>query len=332
MAAVPPRTAAAVPHAVPGPDPAVVTVTVTTDDGAALAVYADGPDDAPVTLVLAHGWTLDASAWAPHARALVAAGGVRVVRYDQRGHGRSTGGGARPWSIDLLGRDLAAVVEQVAPKGPLVLGGHSMGGMTIMALAAARADLVADRVRGVLLTSTSAGQLDPRGRKDVPLRQRALGHVESAFFGYCSRTAARSEWIRDRLLPGPAGRLNPYLVKRYLYGPAASSEAVLAGARMIHACPMAAVADWFPALMLHDKAGALDALGPLPVEVVVGTLDRLTPVAHSRRLVQELPDARLRVEPGCGHMLLLERPDAVTSRLAELCAGAVAAVPQQRKG
>ena len=324
MAAVPPRTAAADPHAVTGAVPAAVTVTATTDDGAALAVYVDGPDDAPVTLVLAHGWTLDASAWAPHARALVASGGVRVVRYDQRGHGRSTGGGARPWSIDLLGRDLAAVVEQVAPKGPLVLGGHSMGGMTIMALAAARADLVADRVRGVLLTSTSAGQLDPRGRKELPLRTRALGHVESAFFGYCSRTAARSERIRDRL-PGPSGRLNPYLVKRYLYGPAASSEAVLAGARMIHACPMAAVADWFPALMLHDKAGALDALRPLPVRVVVGSLDRLTPVAHSRRLVQELPDAQLRVEPGCGHMLLLERPEAVTSRLRDLCGRAVPA-------
>jgi pimeloyl-ACP methyl ester carboxylesterase len=86
---------------------------------------------------------------------------------------------------------------------------------------------------------------------------------------------------------------------------------------------MAAVTDWFPALMQHDKAGALDALRPLPVEVVVGTLDRLTPVAHSRRLVQELPDAELRVEPGCGHMLLLERPEAVTARLAELLARVV---------
>ncbi|MHA6759085.1 alpha/beta fold hydrolase [Streptacidiphilus sp. PAMC 29251] len=303
-------------------DTAAVTATVTAVDGAALAAYVDGPDDAPVTLVLAHGWTLDASAWEQHARALAADGGVRVVRYDQRGHGRSTGGSTRPWSIDLLGEDLAAVIGQLAPTGPLVLGGHSMGGMTIMALAAGRPGLVAERVRGVLLTSTSAGRLDPRGRKDVPLRARALGHVESAFFGYCSRTVERSERIRTRL-PGPSGRLNPYLVKRYLYGPGASSEAVLAGARMIHGCPMAAVADWFPALMLHDKAGALDALRPLPVEVVVGTLDRLTPVAHSRRLVQELPDARLRVEPGCGHMLLLERPEAVLSPLRELCAQAV---------
>ena len=319
MAVVPPRPASAATSAATD---SAAAVTVTAADGAALAAYVDGPDDAPVTLVLAHGWTLDASAWEQHARALAGAGGVRVVRYDQRGHGRSAGGSARPWSIDLLGQDLAAVIEQTAPAGPLVLGGHSMGGMTIMALAAARPELFAERVRGVLLTSTSAGQLDPRGRKDAPVRLRALGHVESAFFGYCSKTVTRSERIRNRL-PGPEGRLNPYLVKRYLYGPAASRDAVLAGARMIHACPMAAVADWFPALMQHDKAGALDALRPLPVEVVVGTLDRLTPVAHSRRLVQELPDAELRVEPGCGHMLLLERPEAVTARLAELLARVV---------
>lgn len=316
MAVVPPRTAN------PG-----TTVSITASDGAVLAGYLDGPADAPVTLVLAHGWTLDASAWADHARELAAGpggpGAVRVVRYDQRGHGGSTGGTARPWSIDLLGQDLAAVIEQTAPTGPLVLGGHSMGGMTIMALAAARPELFTERVRGVLLTSTSAGRLDPRGRKDLPVRLRALGHAEAAFFGYCSRTAARSERIRNRL-PGPAGRLNPYLVKRYLYGPAAPRDAVLAGARMIHACPMTAVADWFPALMRHDKAGALAALRDLPVEIVVGTRDRLTPLGHSRRLADELPDARLRVEPDCGHMLLLERPEAVTPRLRELCAGALA--------
>ncbi|MEY9966528.1 pimeloyl-ACP methyl ester carboxylesterase [Streptacidiphilus sp. MAP12-16] len=307
--------------------PRTIARTVAAADGAPIAVYVEGDAEAPVTLVLAHGWTLDASAWQQHARDLTTAGSgsavpVRVVRYDQRGHGAS-GGGSRPWSIDLLGEDLAHVIAETAPTGPVVLGGHSMGGMTIMALAAARPELFAERIGGVLLTSTSAGRLDPRGRRDVPLRSRALGHAESAFFGYCSRTVERSERIRARL-PGPAGRLNPYLVKRYLYGPGASREAVLAGARMIHACPMAAVADWFPALMRHDKAGALGALRQVPVEVVVGTLDRLTPVAHSRRLAAELPDAELHVEPGCGHMLPLERPEVISARLRTLVARAAA--------
>ena len=316
-------------------------LTVTAEDGALLAARADGPEDAPVTLVLAHGWTLDASAWQRQAEVL-AGEGVRVVRYDQRGHGRSQGGIA-PWSIDLLGRDLARVVEQTAPTGAVVLGGHSMGGMTIMALAAARPELfgsgaeggsvtkggsgaegatesgaAAGRVRGVLLTSTSAGRLDPRGRREAPLRLRVQGHVQSAFFGYCARTPVRSERIRARL-PGPEQGLNPFLVKRYLYGPQAPRSAVLAGARMIHGCPMTAVAGWYPALMAHDKEGALGALARVPVEVVVGSLDRLTPVVHSRRLVGELPHAALHIEPGCGHMLLTERPQVVAEPLRRLC-------------
>jgi pimeloyl-ACP methyl ester carboxylesterase len=300
---------------------ASTTLTVTADDGAALAGYADGPEDAPVTLVLAHGWTLDASAWQQQADDLSRDGAVRVIRYDQRGHGRS-GNGSGPWSIDLLGQDLAAVIEQAAPSGPVVLGGHSMGGMTIMALAAARPELIAERVAGALLTSTSAGQLDPRGRPGAPLLLRVQGHVQSAFFGYCSRTAERSERIRAHL-PGPERGLNPFLVKRYLYGPQAPRAAVLAGARMINECPMTAVADWYPPLMRHDKAGALGALRTLPVEVVVGSGDRLTPVVHSRRLVDELPQAALHIEPDCGHMLLVERPDVVTTRLRKLCRIAV---------
>jgi pimeloyl-ACP methyl ester carboxylesterase len=86
---------------------------------------------------------------------------------------------------------------------------------------------------------------------------------------------------------------------------------------------MTAVADWYPPLMRHDKAGALGALRTLPVEVVVGSGDRLTPVVHSQRLVDELPQAALHIEPDCGHMLLVERPDVVTTRLRKLCRIAV---------
>ena len=65
----------------------------------------DGSDDAPVTLVLAHGWTLAQAAWDDVADLLaprIAAGELRLVRYDQRGHGRSTWGEAEI-SIDQLG-------------------------------------------------------------------------------------------------------------------------------------------------------------------------------------------------------------------------------------
>ena len=70
---------------------------VRTPDGAQLHATVDGSDDAPVTLVLAHGWTLSQAAWDDVADLLaprIADGELRLVRYDQRGHGRSTWGDA----------------------------------------------------------------------------------------------------------------------------------------------------------------------------------------------------------------------------------------------
>src|SRR5947208_1548541 len=97
-------------------------------DGAPLHVEIDGPAGAPVTVVLSHGWTLDGRTWAPVARSLV--GGrtpVRVVRPDHRGHGRSAVVDPATMTLEQLADDLAAVVDAVAPTGPLVFAGHSMG-------------------------------------------------------------------------------------------------------------------------------------------------------------------------------------------------------------
>jgi pimeloyl-ACP methyl ester carboxylesterase len=79
-----------------------------------------------------------------------------VVSWDQRGHGRS-GYGPGSASIERLGRDLRAVLDHIAPEGPVVLAGHSMGGMTIMALAAEHPELFGEYVVGVVLVATSAG-------------------------------------------------------------------------------------------------------------------------------------------------------------------------------
>lgn len=124
--------------------------TLHTDDGADLAVLVAG--DGPV-VVLPHCWTGGMSIWAPVARGLVA-GGHRVVLYDQRGHGSSTLG-TGPISIDRLGLDLAVVLERL-DVNDVVLAGHSMGGMTIQALAKVRSDVLAGRVSGVVLASTAA--------------------------------------------------------------------------------------------------------------------------------------------------------------------------------
>ncbi len=202
---------------------------VATPDGALLHATVDGDPDAPVTVVLAHGWTLSQAAWDDVAELLapdVAAGGLRLVRYDQRGHGRSTWGDVDPVSIDLLGEDLVAVLAELAPSGPVVLGGHSMGGMTIMALAAAHPELIGERVRGVALVDTSAGELSHPPRTAVErLRERVLPGLGA----WAVAHARRVEGWR-RLVP-PTHPRHRAVVRGMLYGADATDAMVARGPR-----------------------------------------------------------------------------------------------------
>jgi pimeloyl-ACP methyl ester carboxylesterase len=292
---------------------------VRTDDGAVLHATVDGRDDAPVTVVLAHGWTLAQAAWDDVAvllRPRIADGGLRLVRYDQRGHGRSTWGSA-DISIDRLGEDLAALLDQLVPAGPVVLGGHSMGGMTIMCLAAARPELFGARVRGVALVSTSAGDLaaDPRSPAGRWARLRP-GMLTAALSG---------AWLIERLrgLVPPAHPRHRAMVRDLLYGADATDDMVLVGAEIMHASTVRAFTAFLPALGDHDKLAELVALGRVPVEILVGDSDRLTPKWHSRRLAEALPDAKLQVVPRTGHMLPQERAGLVTDAVERLVGAAV---------
>jgi pimeloyl-ACP methyl ester carboxylesterase len=288
------------------------------DDGAVLHATIDGPDDAPVTVVLAHGWTLAQAAWddvAALLRPRAAAGELRVIRYDQRGHGRSTWGSAGI-TIDCLGLDLAALLDQLVPSGPVVLGGHSMGGMTIMCLAAARPELFGERVGGVALVSTSAGDLTADPRSPAGMWARLTPRMLDA--------AVSGAWLIERmraLLP-PARPRHRAMVRKLLYGADATEEMVLAGAQIMHATAVRAFTAFLPALGDHDKAAELAALSRVPVEILVGDTDRLTPQTHSRRVAEALPDAVLHVVPRTGHMLPQERARLATDALERLVAAA----------
>ena len=125
-----------------------------------------------------------------------------------------------------------------------------------------------------------------------------------------------------RRLAPPSSRGHRRAVRRLLYGSDADDAVVLRGAELMHATPVRAFTAFYPALGAHDKRTELAALTRVPVEVLVGEADRLTPVAHSRQLVQVLPDAVLHVEPRCGHMLPQERPVLVAAALRRLLSAA----------
>ena len=269
---------------------------VETDDGAQLAVVADGPEDALLTVVLAHGWTLTHRSWDRVTRTLRRdRPEVRVLRADQRDHGSSTAP-RLPAVIGRLADDLAAVIDAHAPNGGLVLGGHSMGGMTVIALAGRRPDLV-ERVRGVLLVNTSAGDLSRPLPVTVAMRMLAL-------------------------LPSslPVPRVPSFAARRFGYGPGTRTTVVTGGRHGIRPTGARAVGSWFGALMSHDEREALHALDDVEVTVLVGAYDRLTPPQHSASIAASLPHSELVMVPDAGHMLPLERPRLVADHLESLLA------------
>ncbi|MDH3678900.1 MAG: alpha/beta fold hydrolase, partial [Acidimicrobiia bacterium] len=131
---------------------------VASADGTKLHVIEAG--EGP-TAVLAHGFTATAHHWAPVASRLVERG-LRVVVFDQRGHGRSTAINGR-FGPSQLADDLAAVIAATAPDGAVVAG-HSMGGIGIQAMLAHH-PTTTDRLHGMVLIATLSRPVSvPLGR------------------------------------------------------------------------------------------------------------------------------------------------------------------------
>jgi pimeloyl-ACP methyl ester carboxylesterase len=284
------------------------TVPVTADDGVALHVEVHGDEQAQGTVVLAHGYVLSNRLWDRQVEALLEARpDLRVVTYDQRGHGRSQRGERKRSTIEQLAHDLRAVLDATAPTGPVVLAGHSMGGMTLMALAEQYPELLGPRVVGVGLVATSSGDLD---KLTLGFPEPVSARVRAGLPKSMAR-AARWEDAGRRPLPMP-------FLKPVLFGTQPDPADVRRTLQVIAGCSAHTFADFFETFTLHARLDALAAMASVPVMILIGTKDRLCPIAHSRTMAGALPHAALHVYPGAGHMLQLERAAEVSARLVEL--------------
>lgn len=275
----------------------------------------------PVTVVFSHGYCLSQDAW--HFQRAALRGRVRMVFWDQRSHGRSGRGRDASLSIDLLGRDLKAVIDAAAPEGPLVLVGHSMGGMTTMALAAQYPGLIAERVVGAAFVGTSSGRMS-----EVTYGLPAAGWsvarriLPGAFRLMTTQTELVEKGRRatSEIVGG--------VIKRYSFGARDVDPGVARFTeRLIEATPVDVVAEFYAVFAGHDKLAALSAFDHLPVLVLAGDQDMVIPHTHSEVIAEALPDAELVLVPGAGHMVMMEHPGLVDEHLAELLAeaGAVGA-------
>ncbi|MEU8364828.1 alpha/beta hydrolase [Nonomuraea sp. NPDC048882] len=286
--------------------------TLITSDGKALHIVIDGPDDAPLTVVFCHGYCLNLESW--HYQRKDLRENYRIVLWDQRSHGRSQRAGADDSTIDRLGEDLAEVIEQFVP-GPCVLVGHSMGGMTIMALADRRPGLFGDKIRAVSLISTSAGKLAELTLGLPAILSKVVHKVAPTTVSMLGKRGALADRARH------AGSDIAFLITRFVgFGDSknVSPTVVDFAESMIRATPTEVVADFYPALMNHDKLSALDVLDPVPTAILVGDRDWLTPPDHSKAMAAALPKAQLTEVPDTSHLIQLERPGVVNDALRDL--------------
>ena len=273
----------------------------------------DNPEG--LTLVFCHGYALNEDCWHYQRRDLRALG--RLVFWDQRSHGRSQRSLAETNTIDQLGNDLYAVLEQAAPEGPIVLIGHSMGGMTIMQLALARPELFGTRIRGVALLSTSPGGLREVSLGLPALAAKPLHRVLPVTAAVLMRNADLVEMGRSRV-----NDLSLLFTRHYSFGPTAPPAMADFTQRMLGETPIDVIAEFLPTLQRHERHAALLTIADseVPVLIMVGSDDRLTPAAHSREMAERLPEAVLEIVPESGHMMMIEHYDRVNHQLRLLLA------------
>jgi pimeloyl-ACP methyl ester carboxylesterase len=285
----------------PEDPPPTRTMTVTSDDGVELHVEVQEAPGAPLTVVLCHGYLLNATCW--DVQRTMLAGRARVVLWDHRGHGRSGWGTPPNATIEQVGRDLYAVIKAAVPRGRMVLVGHSMGGMAILALAQSHPGLFGGRVVGVVLSSTSAGGLSSITAGLPPITARFVHRLVPATLSRLRRHARIVDGARRS-----AGGATYLITWPYLYGSRVPRPVARLTTQLMASVPIQVIAEFYGELVKYDLHAVLPALGRVPVLVMVGERDLITPIAHAEALASAMEGAELVVVPDAGHLLVLERP------------------------
>lgn len=269
------------------PGPQAISVPLT--DGGALRAFCYGTRP---TVVLVHGFAADGTVWR-FVQQLLAEQGVASLALEVRGHGRSSAP-TGPTTIHALAADLAHVLEHLDLRD-VVLVGHSLGGMVIQALGSQHADVVRRRVRGLLLVNATS---DPMSSGATRL---TVAFLQSRLFGAIDRSSRlRAALARSAFAsPTPPERVQ---VQAAVRAPALRDR---------RAILLREITD------LRPDNSALD----VPATVLGATEDRAVPRQASQLLADSLPDGRLRMVTGAGHLLPLERPDEVVEEILLLHVG-----------
>jgi pimeloyl-ACP methyl ester carboxylesterase len=242
-------------------------------------------------IVLVHGFPLDGAMWSGVARALSPR--FHVFKPDLPGRGNSEA--PAPKSIEAHADFLESLLGQI--EGPVGLAGFSFGGYVALALMKRRPE----KVRALALVDTRASADDDAGRAK---RDETIA-------------AVREQGVAPLVESMPAKLVSPESMGR--------ADLVERVRRIIsRQRPETVEADL---TAMRDRPDSNDFLPEIsvPALVVVGERDVLTPPADSEAMAAAIPNARLVVVPGAGHLTPMERPKAVAEALGEFFAGPLGA-------
>jgi 3-oxoadipate enol-lactonase len=232
-------------------------------------------------VVFLHAFPLSSAMWEPQRGIL---GHRTVLTPDFPGFG------GRPVDAPDLERFARTVLDHMDAAGiaRAIIVGLSMGGYVAFRLHALRPD----RVAALVLADTKAGSDDQAGkakRTDQAARVREEG----------------VEWLAEALLPALLGETTRKT----------RPEAVATVREMAARAHPEGVARALEAMRERPDSTAGLEMIQVPVLALVGEEDTLTPEAEARKIAEGVPDGRLLVLPGAGHLSNLERPEAFNEAL-----------------
>jgi pimeloyl-ACP methyl ester carboxylesterase len=237
-------------------------------------------------LVLVHGAAVDSRMWRPQLAAL--ADEFTVVAWDEPGAGRSSNVPADFALADYAGC-LAAFIDALA-LGPAHVAGLSWGGTVALELYRHRPELVAS----LLLVDTYAGWKGSLPEEEVQARIEGVRQMLAA-----------ADHLFDPTLPGlfagdPPAEVVPLM------------EAMAADVRP---------GSMRTALFVMAEADQRDLLPRIavPTLLIWGELDARSPLSVAHQFEDAVPDAKLVVIPGAGHVSNLERPELFNDAVREFC-------------
>ncbi|WP_194832428.1 alpha/beta fold hydrolase [Nocardia sp. XZ_19_369] len=297
-------------------------VTVSAADGVPLSVRVFGTDTAPLTVVFAHGHCLRTESWRFLRDQLLNQWGAetRMVFYDHRGHGESGQAHPSTYTIDQLGHDLDAVLRTVAPTGPVILIGHSMGAMVVLAYARLFPEMIGTRIVGVGLIAGAANGITEVGLGRF-LKRRAVNSLQVAVVR-APRVMQGSKRLSRRIFEPIIRAANSGTRK-------VNPRMVAVATAMLNDTPLLTMSSFLASLITFDETATLHRLGAIPALVLAGTADIVVPFAHSVVLASQLAGSQLVPLEGAGHSVIFERAEEVALSIVGLVDQVVASLRGQ---